>query len=98
MTTILLTLVSVIVLLFGFWLIMKASDSDSLLSLRTAIAVIFWSVIIGLIVIAAEKRETRYPCTDYEIQTRYNPSTKTMLPMKVCVQRGEWVNPDDYLP
>ncbi|AHX01089.1 hypothetical protein M316_0024 [Nitrincola phage 1M3-16] len=30
------------------------------------------------------------PCARYESIMQYNPATKTMMPMKVCVQYGEW--------
>lgn len=32
------------------------------------------------------------PCAQYETRLQYNPSTKTMMNMRVCVIRGEWVD------
>jgi hypothetical protein len=31
------------------------------------------------------------PCVQYETQMHYNAATKTMMPARVCVLRGEWV-------
>jgi hypothetical protein len=30
------------------------------------------------------------PCVTYESRLTYNAATKTMMPMRVCVLRGEW--------
>ena len=30
------------------------------------------------------------PCVAYETQLQYNASYKRMMPMRVCVERGEW--------
>lgn len=32
----------------------------------------------------------RNPCVLYESRLTYNSATKTMMPMRVCVERGEW--------
>ena len=37
-----------------------------------------------------DKYENENPCVQYETQLQYNPATKTMMPMRVCVMRGEW--------
>ena len=36
--------------------------------------------------------EKQYPCTLYEARMHYNAATKTPMPMRVCVERGEWVD------
>ena len=35
--------------------------------------------------------EKKFPCVAYEETLHYNAATKTMMPMRMCVQRGEWV-------
>ena len=32
----------------------------------------------------------RGPCVEWQTQIMYNAATKTMMPAKFCVQRGEW--------
>ena len=34
---------------------------------------------------------TRNPCVAYESRMTYNAATKTMMPLRVCIERGEWV-------
>ena len=41
----------------------------------------------------AVKYEDQYPCLNYETTMQYNPAIKTMMPMRHCIERGEWVNP-----
>ena len=36
--------------------------------------------------------EREHPCVTYESRLTYNAATKTMMPMRVCVERGEWEN------
>jgi predicted membrane protein len=35
--------------------------------------------------------EQKYPCLKYETTMQYDPATKMMRPMRICTQRGEWV-------
>ena len=37
------------------------------------------------------KENERGPCVQYETQMHYNAATKTTMPARVCVLRGEWV-------
>ena len=39
----------------------------------------------------AVDQEARHPCVEYESRMTYNAATKTMMPMRVCIERGEWV-------
>jgi hypothetical protein len=39
----------------------------------------------------AADREARNPCVEYELRMTYNAATKTMMPLRVCIERGEWV-------
>ncbi len=34
--------------------------------------------------------ERDHPCVAYESRLTYNAATKTMMPMRVCVERGQW--------
>ena len=34
--------------------------------------------------------ERDHPCVAYESRFIYNVATKTMMPMRVCVARGQW--------
>ena len=51
---------------------------------------------IGVLMLAwaiswAVDQEARNPCVEYEARMTYNAATKTMMPMRVCIERGEWV-------
>ena len=51
---------------------------------------------IGVLTLAwaiswAVDQEARNPCVEYESRMTYNAATKTMMPMRVCIERGEWV-------
>jgi hypothetical protein len=41
------------------------------------------------------EHERDNPCVAYESRLTYNSATKTMMPMRVCVERGEWENNDE---
>ena len=34
------------------------------------------------------------PCLRYETGRQYNPATKTVMPYRSCVERGEWITED----
>lgn len=46
---------------------------------------------IGFISGKIYERHKERPCVEYEHRTQYNPATKTVMPMRVCVARGEWI-------
>ena len=51
---------------------------------------------VGVLMLAwvlsfAVDQKARNPCVEYELQMTYNAATKTMMPMRVCIERGEWV-------
>lgn len=48
-------------------------------------------VMLAFALNAAAKHEQEHPCVTYESRLTYNAATKTMMPMRVCVERGEWV-------
>jgi hypothetical protein len=50
----------------------------------------FAVVMLAFALNAAAKHEQENPCVTYESRLTYNAATKTMMPMRVCVERGEW--------
>lgn len=73
-----------------FFFLSRALDQEGLLYIIGAVVmtVITVAVIIG----AASEEEKQGPCVKYETQLSYNAGTKTTMPYRVCVERGEWVN------
>lgn len=70
------------------WLIVKATDGSVLAG---AAATGLVTVILGLVFNASIKESETGPCHQYETRLMYNPATKTMMPSRACVLRGEWV-------
>ena len=56
-----------------------------------AAATILVTVILGVVINASIKEGEKGPCHQYETRLMYNAATKTMMPSRVCVLRGEWV-------
>jgi hypothetical protein len=50
----------------------------------------FAVVMLAWAVNAMIKYEREHPCVTYESRLTYNAAIKTMMPMRVCVERGEW--------
>lgn len=70
------------------WLTVKAMDG----SVRAGAAAIgLVTVLLGVVINASIKSEAEGPCHEYKTKMMYNVATKTMMPSRVCVQRGEWV-------
>jgi len=46
---------------------------------------------LGIMVGAMVDLEAKSPCATYEVQSMYNAAIKSYAPMRVCVERGEWV-------
>lgn len=88
MTGFIISAMVVIVLVVLIWLGAKAMEGG-----RVATVVLCFVVflILGLIINADIKSETKGPCYEYKTQMMYNAATKTMMPSRVCVLRGEWV-------
>ena len=53
----------------------------------TMVCILVNSVLIGFLI----ENEQENPCVQYEERMSYNAVTKTMMPMRVCIERGEWV-------
>ncbi len=49
-------------------------------------------VMLALVINGLAEYERDNPCVTYESRLTYNAATKTMMPMRVCVERGEWEN------
>lgn len=81
---------ALIVAAFGLlvWLIDKASDGSKEAATGAIILIV---VILGVVLNASIKEDEKGPCHLYETQMMYNAATKTMMPSRVCVLRGEWV-------
>ena len=47
---------------------------------------------IGFIMQTAIEERRQGPCVLYEKRMHFNPATKTMTPMRVCLERGEWAD------
>ncbi len=47
-------------------------------------------VMLALVINGLAEYEREHPCVAYESRLTYNAGTKTMMPMRVCVERGEW--------
>lgn len=55
------------------------------------VSVIFWIVTFAILCYAVVESNNKGPCVKYETQMHYNSAFKKMMPARVCVQRGEWV-------
>ena len=73
------------------WLLVKTIEG-SLLAGAAAICMVI--VVLGVAINAVMKDNEKGPCHQYETELMYNPTTKTMMPSRVCVLRGEWVEED----
>lgn len=52
-------------------------------------------VLIGILaggMYLTDQEEAQGPCAKYETQWSYNAATKSSMPYRVCVERGEWIN------
>lgn len=56
-------------------------------------AIALFTLGVGALFQAAISEDRRGPCAEYETQMHYNPATKTVMPARVCVNRGEWMEP-----
>jgi hypothetical protein len=56
-------------------------------------AALFLLVVIPLGVMFERAAQTRAagPCLRYETGTHFNAATRTMMPYRRCVERGEWI-------
>ena len=76
-------------ILAWFLLLLLALDSRSLALSWLCRAACFLSLawLFGLMI----ESDQEFPCVKYETTMQYNSATKTVMPMRYCVERGEWV-------
>lgn len=82
---IVITCILVVWLCVAGYLLKVAVDNDSALA---GISALF--ILIAPMIYAAQNDAEKGPCVQYETQMHYNAATKSMMPAKVCVLRGEW--------
>lgn len=70
------------------WLTVKAVDG-SVLAGAAAIGLVV--VVLGVVINASIKEEEKGPCHQHETRLMHNAATKTVMPSRACVLRGEWV-------
>lgn len=72
----------------------KSADSDNGLpwgvSCFILVVILFWVILLN-----DKSLKEKGPCAQYETQMHFNAATKTMMPAKVCVLRGEWIKETD---
>jgi len=89
MTGFLISAIIVSVTVISIWLGARALEGDRLATVGLCF-ILF--IIFGLVLNSTIKSEAKGPCHKYETQMMYNVATKTMMPSRVCVLRGEWVD------
>jgi MFS family permease len=57
-----------------------------------AVSVVILIGILASVMYLSEAEESQGPCAKYETQWSYNAATKSSMPYRVCVERGEWIN------
>jgi len=77
------------VFMIWVWLFFKATETDSFTVRWVCGSLCFLGVAWALAQLV--EQEQTQPCAQYETRSQYNAATKTMMPMRVCVLRGEWV-------
>ena len=60
------------------------------LSLKVVFSVATFLFSAGLLSLVIET-ENKNPCLEYETTMMFNAATKTMMPIRSCKKRGEWV-------
>ena len=89
MTGFLISAIIVSTLVVLIWLGMGAMEGNKLAAIGVCFIVF---IIFGLMFNFAIKTEVKGPCYEYKTQLMYNAATKTMMPSRVCVLRGEWID------
>jgi hypothetical protein len=57
-----------------------------------AVSVVILIGIFSSFMYLSDQEESQGPCAKYETQWSYNAATKSNMPYRVCVERGEWIN------
>ncbi len=74
------------------WLMLKVVDGSVLAG---AAAIGLAIVVLGVAINIGIKESDKGPCHQWETRMMYNAATKTMMPSRVCVLRGEWVTDEN---
>lgn len=69
--------------------LLKAIDSEDWRWLIPFVGLLI--IMIALIIKGLSEDGAEGPCVEYKTQYSYNAATKTNMPYRVCVERGEWV-------
>ena len=95
MTGFLISALIVLILVVGIWLADRAIDDNR----NATIALCFLIfLIMGLTINYYLKAAAKGPCHEYKTEMMYNDTTKTYMPSRVCVLRGEWVDDGEVSP
>ena len=91
MIGIIIGILAVIAWIAGVLFTMRRFELEGFLDPLGLVAVTL--VVVGLAwgIKQGNDNEARHPCVEYKLQMTYNAATKTMRPMRVCIERGEWV-------
>lgn len=81
----------IVVASFVLWLFWKALEREAFFS---GFSVAFVLALAGAITFVVKSESGHGPCFEYRTQLMYNAALKMMMPAKVCVSRGEWVDSD----
>jgi hypothetical protein len=81
-------------LLIWVWLLVKSMETRSLTVSWVCGGLCFLGAAWALA--QSVEQEQTQPCAQYETRPQYNAATKTLMPMRVCVLRGEWVTESSY--
>lgn len=57
-----------------------------------AVSVAILIAILASVMYLDAQEESKGPCAKYETQWSYNAATKSNMPYRVCVERGEWID------
>ena len=57
-----------------------------------AVSVLILITVLASVMYLDAQEESKGPCAKYETQWSYNAATKSNMPYRVCVERGEWIN------
>jgi hypothetical protein len=85
----LLVCIALAALALWFWLLSQAIDLWDETPGKLCAGAAF--LMLAGALTAAIESEADHPCIEYSVERRYDPATKMTRPMKICVERGEWV-------
>lgn len=82
-------LASVAWILLILWLVLYGSFEFG--PICFIVAFIVFVIPVGIVVGYQWDSDAKRPCVEYETRMHYNPSIKAVMPIRVCVLRGEWI-------